>query len=222
MAPVRLPDASLVGGLTVAIFFDGGGGKRRRRGCSVSARVCVGGGRDEGGGWGDVLAHDGFLEAFAVLLGAPVDAAAFLGDPHGVKVAAIGPASFLGVARFLRLSRALFKRGEAGADTGEGGGQYLLAVVRSARLLFDGGQSLFGVVQALGVGEGNKSIELERGRVGVRVCSVPVAPIAGGRGGRGRDGSGRGGHSYAGLTVWRGPGWWELLIGRGVVYIAHF
>ncbi len=220
MAPVRHSYASLVGGLTVAIVFDGSGVKRRRRGCSVRARVCVGGGWDEGGG--DVLAHDGFLEAFAILLGAPVDAAAFLSDPHGVKVAAIGPASFLSVARFLRLSRALFKRGEAGADTGEGGGQYLLAVVRSARLLFDGGQSLFGVVQALGVGEGNKSIELEGGRVGVRVCSVPVAPTAGGRGGHGRDGSGRGGHSYAGLTVWRGPGWWELLIGRGVVYIAHF
>jgi len=81
----------------------------------------VGGTRDGGGAWGDVLGHDGVLETFPILLDAAIGAAAFLGVPHCVKAAAIGavPAAFLSGARFLL---GLFKASEAGTDAGESGG----------------------------------------------------------------------------------------------------
>ena len=120
VAPVSLARAGL---------FDGGTGGE------------IVGTRNGSGGWGDILAHNGFLEAFAVLLGAAIGTAALLSDPYRVRAAAIGAgsATFLRVAWFLLglLLLARFKLGDASIERGG----LLLGSARGALLglFFDGG-----------------------------------------------------------------------------------
>jgi len=135
------------------------------------------GGRNGGRNGGDVRAHHVFLEACAILLGAAIEPAAFLGDPYRVRSAAIARAAFLGVVRWRWRGRdagagilVRFKLGQAGTDTGEGRGLHQLGVGGGAGARFDGGEVLgllllllVDRLEALGISEGDEGIEA-RGR----------------------------------------------------------